>query len=175
MLPIMKHLIVQWMQAKMAVRKSLFYKNSFLGSVSWILKSSMWDSSIFPRSAIDQLRHEVTNDVAQKLGYRVTGYGNTQQPPNKRMKHFQFQNQPGPSQVQRSKNSSNQNFRKQNFPRQNFREGQQKRNQAKKKKKWIKTNKGFNPSKGSKTKQNFNKNQNGNAYNNGNKNNKQER
>ena len=175
MLPVMKHLIVQWMQAKMAVRKALFYKNIILGNVSWILKSSMWDSSIFPKSAIDQLRHEVTNDVAEKLGYRVTGYGNTQQPPNKKMKHFQFQNQPGPSQVQRPKNSSNQNFRKQNFPKQNFREGQQKKNQSKKKKKWIKANKNFENSKGSKAKQNFNKNQKGNANNNDNKNNKKER
>ena len=175
MLPVLKHLIVQWVQAKMAVRKTLFYNNSILrGNVSWILKSSMWDSNIFPNSAIDHLRYEVANDVADKLGYRVVGYGDHMQPPNKKMRRFQNQNQPGPSQGHRPRNNSNQKFRNQHIPHKKFHEGRKKKSKSKKKKQWIQTEKSKG-NKGHKTKQNIIKNQNGNANNSGNKDNKQER
>ena len=175
MLPTVKHLLAQWMQAKMEVRKALLSKNSWLGHVSWILKSSLWDSAIFPKSAIDQLRHEATNDVAEKLGLRSSGYRNNQQPPNKKMKNFHYQNKPGSFQFQSAKNGYDQNFQQQNHhqnpQQQNFRESRKKKGQQHKKKKWVKTNKFANKNfKGSKAKQNFNKKQNkGNFNNNGNK------
>ena len=177
MLPIMKHLIVQWVKAKMAVRKALFYNNDFLnkGNVSWILKSSLWDSNIFPNSAIDHLRYEVANDVADKLGYRVVHYGDNLHHPNKRMKHFQYPNQPGPSQGQRPGKNSNQKYREQFIRQQKFLKGGKKKGNSKKKKKWIKASKGYKGNKGPKTKQNSNKNQKDNTNNSNNKDDKQER
>ena len=184
MLPTKKHLMAQWMKAKMEVRNSLLSKNSWLGAVSWILKSSLWDSSIFPKSAIEQMRHEATNDVAEKLGLtKPFGYRNSQQPPFKKSKNFHTQNQQGAFQIQRTKNNPGQNSQQQkfqqqnqqqNFQQQNFRGGgRQKKGKQHKTKKWVKTNQYNKKFKGFKTKQDFNKKQakNGNNYNN----NKQEK
>merc|ERR1711874_509504 len=106
----------------------------------WILKSSLWNSSIFPKSAIDQMRYEQTNDVAEKLGLsRPTSSKYDQQPPYKKKKNFQ--GQPGNSQNQRQQNGSSQNCQQQNFrgQQQSYREGhRQKKGSKQKKKNWSK-------------------------------------
>ena len=158
MLPTTKYLTARWMKAKMDVRYALFNglpKHHWLSSLQWIMKSSLWDSSIFPKSAIDQMRYEASNDVAEKLGLvGLTGSKNVQQPSYKKAKRFQ--NQPGTFQTQQQQNGHNKNFQ-QKF----FREGQQQNFQGNRRKKGSKQKqKGYNKAKhfkgkGSKGKQNY--------------------
>merc|ERR1711915_619528 len=111
-------------------------------------KSSLWDSSIFPKSAIDQMRYEASNDVAEKLGLvGLTGSKNVQQPSYKKAKRFQNQQQ--------------QNGHNKNFQQKFFREGQQQNFQGNRRKKGSKQKpKGYNKAKhfkgkGGKGKQNY--------------------
>ena len=171
MLPNTKFLIAQWMQSKMEVRKAILSRNSWLGDVTWILKSSLWNSSIFPKSAINDLRYETKNDVAEKLGLvgpPVNRFSSQQT--FKKTKPFQKQNISGTFQAQQQNNSF------QNFPQQKFREGRKpKKGYQYKKKRWVKTKKSFNKNfNDSKNKNNASKNKFKNAKGNAYKNSKQE-
>ena len=168
MQPITKFLQAQWMHSKMDIRNALLSKNSWIGNVSWILQSSLWNSSIFPKSAIDHLRYEVTNDVAEKLGLlRQSTNKFTGQQAYKKMK-FQktsIADRLGPPQTQQNRKN------KQNFLGQKFREGKKtKKSYQLKTNKWTKTNKANNKKfKDTKDKQNGTKNQYKNAKGNSNK------
>ena len=56
-LPTLKNLVINWMAAKMLVRKKVL-KNSTKSAAKQLLKSSLWDKGIFPTDVINDLKEK---------------------------------------------------------------------------------------------------------------------
>ena len=86
LLPVLKHLTVPYLQAKMELRMSVLkgFENNF--EAVCLLKTSPWEPNLFPKAAIANLKIKRLNNIPQLLGLHkpnISGAQNNRLPPHK--------------------------------------------------------------------------------------------
>ena len=119
MLPNFKGNIITWMIAKMRVRKAVLKNHSHSNNLK-LLRSSLWDEHLFPKSITDELLDHAGRNMAPLLGLDVaTSSKSNNYPSNtsKKSYHFdrnnQFNRANNPYQTQNQTFRENQTFRDQ--------------------------------------------------------------
>ena len=95
MLPVLKHLAVPWLQAKMELRMAVLKGFETCFESVCLLKTSPWEPNLFPKAAITNLAVKRLNNIPQLLGLNKPNTLNTkttQLPPQKR-RFIRYDNQ----------------------------------------------------------------------------------
>ena len=71
-LPNIRYFVVKWMAAKMRLRKEILH-NQDTNPVRILLKSNMWDPSIFPKEAFDEARNSKNSGLRTLLNLDTSG------------------------------------------------------------------------------------------------------